>query len=564
MQPNSSEGKSRILLPILLGSLVLIALYLSLSSYYANYFPFADDPAISEGWNRGVTRWFTEGISDMLMPYPEWSVPVTDFMRPGYSLFYRLEQLAFGSNYSVRFVFYYLIQFAGLVLLVLTGRHFGLPRRWLIFLSLVIAINPEFTDPSGLTWLSGQIDLPVGVLSLLSFYLLCLGRYGAAVASLAAAVFTKETALIWPVAACVSTYVTTRRKTLSLVLLSPAPAWFLVRGLVFKGHLSSNYAVPMEPRGLALQVLKGILQWPTGMIGRDGARVIFTTGSVRGHETDAILLLFNLFLWVSLLYVAWLTLGPLEQGAQRRRILPLVIWTLGALGFGLLGAKPRYGASIYVFEILLFVVVCNCGPDRRARVLAYTSLAMLTAAFVWQFQLNIKAVNPDAPHSMRELVLALKRNDGPGKVAYVVNSASSYASPFYITRFAEVQTRLVILNEFEGCVRASQGSTSIAIEGTRARIESSLPDCATFYFSQVPSKKLTGALGGTLVRGSFATYTLPAGFVSGTSIRSREPIVDFGRQIGITLAPEDAGGYFILSYNWQTGAYDCTGPGCRS
>jgi hypothetical protein len=352
-------------------------------------------------------------------------------------------------------------------------------------------------------------------------------------------------------------------------MLAPVLALGVVRHFAFAGSTSAMYAIPRQPRELVLLVMKGILQWPTGIVGPEGAKKIFEHLSLSGSESDAMLLVANVLLWLTLLAIGWWVLRPGDSApAQARvytsRFIPLAIWTFGALCFGILGPKPSYGVAIYPFEILLFAVTCHFAVSPRLRNAAGLALIVLAAAFTWQFQSRIRNIDWDAWHTMQELVSALRSHDGPGKTIYVLNSTPSYSSPSFIARFAGTKAGLVILNEADGCRYANDGNTTFKAEGNRITAKARIPACASITFSSVHTPRLTAALKGTLQRGSFAEYSFPDGRIASLAVRSGEPIIDFGKEIDISLTPDNQSSLAILYYDWRLGRFECFGSGCAS
>jgi len=557
-------------LPILMASAALLAsIYLFFLRQYLNYFPFGDEPAGLEGSNQGVVTWFTRGFSDVFTPFPQWTVPDTDFMRPGSSLVLRVNQMLFRQHYALYFAEFYLLQLASVWLVTLIAKQFGLPGRWLSGIALLTAINPAFINERSLTALSGSLDLWVGFLSLFSFFLLQRQRYLVALIPLTVGVFVKETAIVWPMAACLAVYVSTKRKFLSVVFLSPLFVWVLIRQLVFEGSILNVYALPLQStREFSLLVIKGILNWPTGLAGPEAAKRLLADHSIRTHLPDVLIFATNALLWALLILIVWLVAGSTDGSrrvfnADRRSLLPLVIWTSGALGFGILAPSPaaRFGASIYSFEILLFAIVCYLATNSRLRTAGALALALLSASFLWQARITLHRNRTDPSYSMRQLVTALQRYGGGGETIFILNSALSYSTPSYIAMFSGIHNRLVILTEFDGCVHSAGGETAFSTEGGKTVIETKLPPCARVSFPGVPGDRLVNGLHGTLARGELAEYSFPDGRIASITMRSRKPVINFGKRIRIALLPDVSGNAIILYYDWRLGRFESRSAG---
>ena len=546
-----------------LPAVILSLIFLSLFFFYRNYFPYSDEPAAFAGGNQGVADWFTHGVSELVIPYPEWTVPYTDFMRPVTSLITYLTDVLFGKHYILWFVFVFALQYSVVLMTVEIGRWMGLPILWLTGLAALVAINPSFVNDHVLLWRLGFPDPLIGLLSLAAFRLLCGKRYAAAVATLLVGVFAKESMFIFTVAACITTYFATRRKLLSLSMLLPVATWLLVRRIWFVGSLRGVYVLPAgNLRATAMQMVKGLLYWPTDVVGSEAIRLFAADHSVRSHLPDLILVAANIVLWIALAAFAWKVLQAGISPSREKSLFSLFVWLAGALAFGMIGLSPQYGSSIFPLECLVFALVCFRAKDLRAKALAGASLAILTGAFLWEMTVAIPHANTDLYYPMRELVSAMKRYSSAGTTVYVLNSALSYNSPQFVTAYFHLPGRLVVLNEFAGCIRASGGSTTVKPAEGNAVIESVLPSCASVFLSGIPTSKVTGALQGSLARGSFASYSFPDGRVLSMALRSGEPIIDYGKRIRIELKPESPNEYIVLYYDWAKGKFNCAGPGC--
>jgi hypothetical protein len=72
------------------------------------------------------------------------------------------------------------------------------------------------------------------------------------------------------------------------------------------------------------------------------------------------------------------------------------------------------------------------------------------------------------------------------------------------------------------------------------------------------------AFGGVLARDHFATYSLPQGRITEHGLVNNNAIasVEMGRELDLTLFPEEAKSYVVLYYDWSNGKFMCAGAYC--
>jgi hypothetical protein len=553
----------------LLPALVLLAIYCFHFSFYQNYFPYGDDPALFNASEGSPAKWFTEGYSKYFVVYPEWNVPRTDFLRPVVNLIVRLNHTLFGDHYFFYFATFYFAQLLVCVLVVCLARQMGVNKGWLYFIGLLAAINPAFWG-EGLYSVAFQFDVWSGLFAILALYLIFREWYGLAILSLTLAVFTKEPALYAPVAAVAAVYLIHRRKLLAVTMLLPLVAWACVWKVVFVGTPGGNYALQGDPKALLIKgSIEGLLRWPTGIFDYHVVRSVFAEHSILAHLPDLLILLINLLLWGLLVTVgAYFARGvfaarPLSH--QDRSILAVFIWLVGALSFGVLvGYHQRFGGSIYPLEILICAVVFHRSTRPLTRSLSVLAIGSLTAAFLWNARLGVPPQVSSQVSSMRSLMDSLRLH--PADVVYVLNSSRSDAAPSNIASLAGTPSeKVVILSEATGCLNDSKAAPPVMRQaGNAIHIVSVLPPCASYEFNGVGNSILAQAFGGVLPRGHFAAYSLPGGRVTEYGLVNNSAIasVEMGRELDLDLFPEEAKSYVILYYDWSNGKFMCAGANC--
>jgi hypothetical protein len=544
--------------------LALSALYFSRLPAYRNYFPFGDDLAVFQASAGDPKLWFTQGFSRYFIVYPEWSVPSTDFMRPGVNLIIRINQLLFGHHYALYFASYYAAQFLVCSLVVLIAQHFGVKFRWLIVTALIAAINPAFIGP-GLQSSVFAFDVWCGLFAIFVLYAILKQWYGLALASLTLALFTKEASLYAPIAASVTVFLCTRRKLLAASMLAPLAIWVCARNFLFTGSANGIYAIPKYNLSALLGALiRGLLLWPTGILRDHAVRGLLLERQV--VPEDLLIGLANLVLWVLL---SAITIRVARESLSSRtfpegrdaEILALLIWLAGALSFGVtVGQESRFGGSIYPLEIIFCVATIHRSLNPSARKLAMVAIMIVAASFLWSAQAALQHRDQAQGPSMNSLITSIRQH--PASVIYVLNAPPSFSSPSSIASLSGTFSKIVILSESSGCTAAGWPySTSIQASRTKVEIVSTLPSCSQYEFDGVPFALLSEGTKGKISRGKFASYDFPDANITGRGIIDAAQItsVDMGKKMEIEVSPQIGESYAVLYYDWRSGQYESVG-----
>lgn len=106
-----------------------------------------DEPAFVSATLELQAAWFTRGYLDYFDVYPEWdSVHSTDLLKPVANVVGYINHVLFGSNYSLHFVTFFLIQFIGLVVFVRLLRELSVPSLPAACMALLFLFNPAFMN----------------------------------------------------------------------------------------------------------------------------------------------------------------------------------------------------------------------------------------------------------------------------------------------------------------------------------------------------------------------------------------------------------------------------------
>jgi hypothetical protein len=165
---------------------------------------------------------------------------------------------------------------------------------------------------------------------------------------------------------------------------------------------------------------------------------------------------------------------------------------------------------------------------------------------------------------MKSLVAAIHRQHAD--VVYVLNSAQAFSNPADIAGFAGTSSKVIILNEVSGCLRANRSySPMVQRTGNTVHLVSLLPVCAKYEFSGVPPPLLSRAFDQKLGRGSFATYLFPRGRITGHRLTNPNDIteIDAGKELDLEMTPEAGKSFVILYPDWNGGNYQCIGERCQ-
>lgn len=535
----------------LIGAVLLLGLFAYYDVFaYRDYVLHSDDPAFVSASRESPVSWFTQGYLNYFDTYPEWgTVHTTPLFKPITNAVGALNYALFGDNYALHFAVFFLMQFAGLLVFLRLLREFDIPPLPSAGLSLLFLFNPAFMH-EGLLCLPCHFDVLAGVFSMAAFLAVWRERYGEAFLLLTLAVLTKESAIFAPMAASLSVLIWRRPPIMSALLVLPLVLWAAARFLAFGDVFDAGLSTPNG------EIATGLSVWPTGL-----ASYNFVTqldASLPSSRFEIVSLFFvvaNFGLWAFLSYAS-LTVARrhADPGEAAKLTMGLLLWTLGALSFGVLaGPGARYGGSIYPFLYLFLGAFFFTPAFRIPRWVVASVLLVLFAANAVQSSRNVRDVvgwqSVIAPErALRDALRALPQD---GRTVYVVNAPRSLAgTPHHLARAWDVNLNLVIVNQFSGCTMSSDaGEVRSSSEALTVRI----PDCATFDFLYARVNPKSGGSGLALTRNGVGSYAFPEG-VAGVEADAPQ----FGRTLMFEIDPKTSP--TLLAYHWDSGRYDVLSP----
>ena len=366
----------------------------------------------------------------------------------------------------MHFAVFFLMQLLGLLVFVRLLRELAVSPLPAAGMALLFLFNPAFMN-DGLIALSSHFDVLAGVFAMTAFLAAWRERYGVAILCLTLAVFTKESALYAPLAAALSLMIWRRPPSMSALMLLPLPLWAVARFLAYGDVLDSGgIARPGE-------IATGLSIWPTGLVTVAFVRQpVLSLPLSRPDIVSAVFLLANIGLWIFLCYAALTAMRRQVDAPERAKLTTgLLVWTLGALSFGVLvGYASRYGGSIYPF-LYLFLAALFFSPGYRVpRWVVASVLLVFSAATAVQSARSVRGAfawesNITPERALHDTLRALPQD---GRIVLVVNAPPAMASaPGHLRRAWSLNLDVVIVNQFRGCtlspnVGCNAGSRTLA------------------------------------------------------------------------------------------------------
>jgi len=578
-QPPSgaTAAKDRLFAPVSLAIVCLLFLLAVALSEWHTY-PFGDEIAFVPQLARSdFSEWFLRGFTDYFRTYGEWSPSESHYIRPiVHAALWAIYALCSGLPYRA-FVLICVLAFCavlylGASLVRRSALDLGASGGAASAIGWLFLLNPSVIN-NGLTAIPFQFDVLAGVFAVAAFRSAWKGSTFAPLCFLLLAVFTKETALPAPLAAALSSWLVARRVGRSVLLLLPLAIWAAVYSYALGPAVLGEEATPYSgSQGLAFELLRGAMIWPSGALDVDTLHEIvihlgFGPGDAGGLATSRAVLSFlaiglNLVLWLVIAAVLAKLLRPtlllLKTGASPdvARIYSAT-WLLAALAFDVANAhEARYGGTLYPLLLVAGVLVLyGPRPLFRGRALAFlrpAATAATAAAFLlhgvgWTAE-KLAYYRDNPTKSLHHALTAMR--DAPSRV-YVASAPGFFASPESLRIAWNLPFEPVFLYQFEGCGRASGGSA--VLRGNE--FAATLPGCAEIALHTADARLLLPGLRGSVHREGVGNYRFPEGRVVMPSIRRPEvPIVDFGRGIVVDFDPAQAP-FELLAYDWSTGTY---------
>jgi hypothetical protein len=443
--------------------------YLQVRPYYS---PYNDEFSLfvhsTRPFHPVFSEWFLQGFSQYFLPYPEWSTPSTNFLRPVANAEYYLSSLVFGTHWNWYLLSTYCIQSALVAAMVhLSLRHLRLPISAALGIGFLCFVSPAF-DYGAIYSTSFAFDLLAALLVLAGLDQLLSRRILLAWIFFSLAVFTKETAFFAPLAAAIVTHRMSklpaiRRLVAPACFLLPYAAWAGLRQIAFHGPRAGGvYAVSIDRPAIYLpRVLKQFLRWPIPF------DVPYRTASAP-VSASALLYVFafmNLCFWMGVVYLSFRLLHarihhktPLMRDADLRvtRSASPIMWVMilfcsGSVAILLLipNLQPRFGATLVPLFVLTLVTFMRASTSGPLRALACILLIIPPMIQVTERALHFSDDLAFAHLQWRMAADYLQKlSSATASTVYVVDDVSgSFSSPESVSKFAGYRGQLVRVND---------------------------------------------------------------------------------------------------------------------
>lgn len=451
------------------GILVALLFFVAQVLYWAvrirpAYFPAGDEFALLVSSTRffhpDAGDWFRHGFSGYFCPYPDLSLPYSNFLRPLANLTYYLESLVFGRHWGEYLLGTYGIE----AVLVLTVWYLArICLRLPLFVSLLVTVSAVFSPAWGYQAIfrpSFAFDLLGALWALLALAALSRRRWWLAWFGVFLAVLTKESAYYVAPAACVAAWFLLRgmrpagRLSRTAVYLVPLLFAVLLRKLDFPGGQGAYVLNEAAGGSPVKKLLLACTHWPYML---PGEQHIFAFSA---HNILALFL--TAAIWILLLVICAGTLrrnrrtpavsdGPTSLPVVNVQLL--LIFFAGSLFLPLgLDLGPRFGASTFPLLFLCLGTAATEAMTRPFPLLRWTAIVILAIALVADAGALLGALTGPAFGReqalwarSRTLVDLLSRERQP--VVFLAGDASeSFSSPGFVQRFSGYRGTVVPLS----------------------------------------------------------------------------------------------------------------------
>lgn len=428
------------------------------------YFPVGDEFALLVSSTRffhpNAGDWFRHGFSGYFCPYPDLSLPYSNFLRPLANFTYYTQSLVFGRHWGEYLLGSYIIETALVVTVWYLAR---ICLRLPLSISLLLTVSAGFSPALGYQAIfrpSFAFDLLAALWALLALVALLRRRWSLAWFCVVLAVLTKESAYYVAPAACAAAWLQqrgmrpVRRLLRAGVYLLPLLFTVLLRKLDFPGAQGAYVLNEAAGGSPVKKLLLALTRWPYML---PGEQHIFAFSA---HNLLALSL--TAAIWISLLVFC---AGALHRGqgtpavADGTTSLPgvnvqvLLIFFAGSLFLPLaLDLGTRFGASTFPLLFLCLGAAAAPSAIRPAPLLRWAAITILAITLAADAGALFDALAGSAFHReqalwarSRNLVDLLSRERQP--VVFLAGDASeSFSSPSFVQRFAGYRGTVVPLS----------------------------------------------------------------------------------------------------------------------
>lgn len=448
------------------GAITGFAVFLALVLFWAvrirpAYYPTGDEFSLlvhsTRFFQPTAVDWFRHGFSGYFSPYPDLSLPYSNFLRPVANFTYFLQSFLFGRHWADYLLGSYVCETALVVTVWYLARVcLKLPAP----LSLLITVSAVFSPAFGYQAIfrpSFAFDLLGALWALLALAALLRRHGGAAWMFVLLAVLTKESAYYVALAACAATLLLlwemrpVQRFVRAAAFLLPLLFAVVLRKLDFPGGQGAYVLNETAAGNPVKRLLLALTHWPYIL---PGEQHIF---AVSAHN------LFALFLTAGI----WVLLLVFCVGALRRNrgvpavhqaatyvgetnVRVLLIFFAGSLLLPLaLDLGPRFGASTFPLLLLCLgtAATTRLAPLGRWAAVGILAITLLADAGALAATLTGSGLRREQAlwARSRNMIDLLRQEREP--VVFLVGDASeSFSSPVSVQRFAGYGGTLVPLS----------------------------------------------------------------------------------------------------------------------
>lgn len=515
--------------------------------------PYGDDFSLLAQSATPSWSWLTSGFSRYFAAYPEYFEPFTNFIRPVDNAFYSAFSCAGCFRWQL------VVMNCG-VLAASTGGLYFLSRRLgngqlvSTALSACALLAPGFWGTPMASTPAYGFDAVVALQSLVAVWLASRSQWGPALAVLALAVLTKESAL--PVVGVFACYaLAARRHAVAVGAVLIIGTWALLRFLAF-GSSVGVYAVatPLSWQDIPFRLSLGL--WlPVAYSNAIPFRAML--GGAIASPAALIVIANAIALMSGALAAASGVREATHSESREDRLVVLKLAAPAAVASGVfflaVGGVTRFS---YVFYTLFLVVLTAAGAGVwRNLSLGLVAAGALSSALLFSAEAERqRPVDRFRQTAARQLMVALRSQSSPRPI-YVVNDFvsghSTMANVLAVAGATTVAERgsSIGLGTCGVTEVRSIRSAVVTTPGGDLSLTTTLPACAEFLFEGASARELVRHLDGThLTRSEAIAYDFPQVALASSGQAGATRIATFGSVMTLTVRHSA-----VLYYDFEKG-----------
>lgn len=480
-------------------------LYLLVRNYAFSVLPLSDDLsmiAFSQSWS---SEWFSKGLADYFIVYPEYYEPQSNFIRPVSNIAFWFfswimpDHSVIGANRLQLLIVNY-GTLAAIATILFSETRLITGSLWLGIVAALFALFiPSFWTTPTPTYTSFVFDELATLLCLCAFIAARHKRSINASLWLTLALLTKEIA--FPVAIAFGIYFILNRRIGGLVaLIIGGAVWAVLRLNAFGLHSEGVYVfsdTPIDLKTWLISKLQNIFTLPIGPVFFDNLWPI-SFSSIQAMNFSPILLVLNcLFLLIffgmlgkDILRVFRTRRLSASSRAEANTHLAALTSFFTFLFVAYVGANYRYAFVFLPFFFLYFVGGIQRHKIRGA-LIALLAVSAVTASAPSILRLNAgNSFEAYRYRIMAALFDKLEHHDRARRLFIFNDSVSGYANPHALEILSVHDSKIERGSSLylDNCARdeIKNIKTQITTTDQSLRIETVLPECARFAFESSP------------------------------------------------------------------------------